>query len=176
MAAETPTTGFEIDGKFYEFPALDSYDMDELQVLYDYSSLTIEDFQQDPKETAEETEQRAKLFKNPAVIRSIMHVAYQRAHPELKPDKVKAAIGKAKMLHVYESIARHLPDEEDQPDPPVSTTEPDRQSPSGSVTSNASSGDDSTNGSDQPDDDPANTGTGRSDTSSPPSDRMTLVP
>lgn len=162
MAAET---GFDIDGTVYPVPELDSFDMDEAQVLYDYSGLIIEDFVQLPPDASdEEREQREQKLKNPGLIRSLMHVAYQRGNPKAKPAKVRELVGKANIIASYNGL---LGEEGEEELPPASTTEPVPQSQNEPVISNESSGDASTNASAQQDDTLVITGTGRSDTSSP---------
>lgn len=138
MAAET---GFMIDGALYEVPSLDTFTMDEAQVLYDYSGLTIEDFA--ALEDEDENEQVDRL-KNPGFMRALMHIAYQRGNEKLAPAKVKALIGAANLLSSYE----HLAVGEDDALPPESTTEPEQQSLRSSVEQNEPSGDGSTKSSD----------------------------
>lgn len=173
MAAET-TTGFEIDGKHYPVPPIDTFNMDEAQVLYDYSNLVLEDFVKPQDETPEETREREQLFRNPGLIRALMHVAYQRGNPKIPAGRVKALIGSVTIISAYESLAASAP-EDGEADPPASTTELAKPSPSDSVTSSGSSGDASTTDSDEPAALPEATGTTKSDTPSPPSVPMTLV-
>ena len=78
MVAETNESGFVIDGVVYEVPGLDTLTMDEAQVLYDYSGLGLEDFAQSADETEEETKARERLFRNPGLMRALMHIAYKR--------------------------------------------------------------------------------------------------
>jgi hypothetical protein len=159
VAAET---GFMIDDKLYELPSLDTLTMDELQVLYDYAGITLEDFAEPDDETPEETRERERRLGNPGLTRALMHIAYQRGNPQVRAAKVKQLIGSA---NVIEALA-HLGDVEADADPPALTTEPEPSSPNGSVVSNESSGTTSENGSDAPDGPPAPIGITRSDTSS----------
>jgi len=138
VAAET---GFMIDGALYEVPSLDTFTMDEAQVLYDYSGLTIEDFA--VLEDEDENEQVDRL-KNPGFMRALMHIAYQRGNEKLAPAKVRALIGSANLLSSYE----HLAVGEDDALPPESTTEPEQQLLKSSVEQNEPSGDGSTKSSD----------------------------
>jgi hypothetical protein len=79
VAAET---GFTIDGEIYESPGLgDSLDMDEYQILYDYSKITIDDIVAAPDETDDEKDARLAKYDNPGFIRAMMHIAYRRAIP-----------------------------------------------------------------------------------------------
>lgn len=157
-----------IDGKLLEPPAIDTFNMDEAQVLYDYSGLTLEDFAR-PEDTSEEefSELIKPKIKNPGFLRALMHVAYQRANPRQNPSRVKALIGEANMIGALQHLGESDDEQEDGDDlPPASTTELEQSSLTSSVVSNATSGDDSTTSSDEPDGPAANTGTPGSDTSS----------
>jgi hypothetical protein len=161
VAAET---GFMIDGTLYEVPGLDTLTMDEAQVLYDYSGLTLEDFiPEDPARPDEQSDDLRAKLKNPGFLRALMHIAYQRGNPSLSGVKVKTLIGSASMIGAVE----HLQESgEDDALPPASTTEPDGSSPRSSVVSSVSSGGGSSDGSDVPAVPPEATTTMRSDTSS----------
>lgn len=168
MAAENELT-------ITELPTLTTMDMDEAQVLYDYTGLALQDFVRTETESQEEHEERLQAMqKNPGFVRALVHIAYQREHPALKPDKVKAFLGKYNVIDVYQAVAATEPDEDDA-GPPESTPEPVESSPSDSGTSSESSGDSSPITSDEPGSLLEATGTTRSDTSSPPSDLSTLV-
>jgi hypothetical protein len=91
VAAET---GFLIDGTIYEVPALDSFTLDEEQVLYDWCQLVQEDFMSFEGETDEEYEERrAGLMRRPGFWAAWMQIAYQRANPKMKPEQVRQLIG-----------------------------------------------------------------------------------
>lgn len=173
MAAET---GFLIEGTIYEMPALDSMNMGEAQIFYDYSGLAIEDFAPLEDEETDEHEERVRgLMKNPAFWRAAMHIAYQRQHPELKQAKVRAVVDAVDQITARETLAA-VEEEGEGVGPPASTTEPDASSQNDSVASNGTSGNDSPNVSDEPASTLPTIGTGRSDTSSPPSIRAISVP
>lgn len=164
MAAET---GFTIDGQIYEVPSIDSLTMDEAQILYDYSGLTIEDFSLGLDEEGDEPseELQAKL-KNPGFMRALVHIAYQRAHPKQNPARVKALVGAANIIATFEQLGE--PEEADEL-PLAPTTEQEPSSGKSSVGSSKSSGSDSSTGSDeQVDPQPATT-----DGGSPP---LALLP
>lgn len=169
MAAET---GFTIDGELYELPSIDTFTMDEAQVLYDYCGLTLEDFVEQQDETPEESEARERRFKNPGLLRSLMHIAYQRKHQKQNPSRVKALIGQANIITALEHLNE---DVEEDAVPLASTTEPKPSSERSSAGRSESSGSGSTDASDAPGSVPASTGTSRSDTSSPASPLPTLV-
>ena len=111
MAAET---GFMIDGTLYEVPDLGSFTMDEIQVLYDYSSLTLEDFIEGENETADEAEARELKLRNPGFMRALMHVAYQRGNNKLPTGRVKQIIGSANVITALETLGE-LEVEDDVP-------------------------------------------------------------
>lgn len=163
MAAENEA-GIEINGELHEVPTLDSLDMDEAQVLYDYSGLVIEDFVQVPGEEEEERQAREARFRNPGLMRALMHIAYQRANRDLKPAKVRELVGKANMLAAAASLAAGQV--EDEESPLASTTEQEQLSQRSSVEPKTPSGSDSPTGSDQQDATLGPIGTGRSATSS----------
>lgn len=162
-------TGFEIGDETYPVPTLDSLNMDEAQVLYDYSSLVVEDFLPPRPDLTEDEkgEIEAALgqkMRNPGLLRALMHIAYQRGNPGQKPAKVKELIGKANMTEALLSLAS-LDDTEDDSLPPAQTPEPERQSPSGSGGSNTNSGAGSENASAQPEETLDGIGATRSGTS-----------
>jgi hypothetical protein len=164
VAAET---GFTIDGEIYESPGLGELDMDEYQILYDYSKITIDDIVAAPDETDDEKDARLAKYDNPGFIRAMMHIAYRRAQPGVKDATVRTKIGAANVFTALSSLFGP----EDQPEgdagPPAQTTDPEKSSPNGSVDSNTNSGHDSENDSEQPAGQLVPIGTGRSDTSSP---------
>jgi hypothetical protein len=171
VAAET---GFNIDGTVYEVPMIDSLTTDEAQVLYDYSRLTLDDFVPPKDETAEEKHDREEILRNPGFLRALMHIAYQRAHPEIRAAKVRALVGAANFVSALETMGN--PDEDEDGDgevPPASTSEQPASSESSSLENTpsppptiATPGSGSANGSDAREDLPATTTASRSDTSS----------
>lgn len=164
MAAET---GFMIDGTLHEVPAIDTFNMDEAQVLYDYSGISLEDFARPDDVSDEEfSEMMRPKMKNPGFVRALMHVAYQRANPRQNPARVKALIGQANMIGALERLGESESGEETDGLPPAPTTELEPSSPRNSVVSSGTSGGDSTTTSDEPDDQPATTTTPESGTSS----------
>ena len=154
MAAETES-GFLIDGVVYEVPGLDTLTMDEAQVLYDYSGLGLEDFAQSPDETEEEAKARERLFRNPGLMRSLMHIAYQRKHKKLPASQIRSLVGAANVLDALQGLTTSEPEGEDVP--LASTSEPSESSSNGSLEnenstppSNENGGTVSTIGSDEP--------------------------
>jgi hypothetical protein len=81
-----------VDGTPYVLPALDTMDIDEAIVLYDYSSMTFD-----------------QIFEleglHPGVIGGLLHVAIQRSDRALRPREVKEMVGKVNMMAVLEEFA-----------------------------------------------------------------------
>lgn len=150
MAAEKqPEAGFTIDGKVYEIPTLDSLTMDECQVLYDYSGLTVEDFagidipdDAELDELEPEQLEQLKRMRNPGFLRALLHVAYARGNQHLGRKRVEAMIGNVNMLEAMIELAEQTAGDGKgaDADPPASTTELDGSSPRSSVDSSESSG------------------------------------
>jgi hypothetical protein len=169
VAAET---GFLIDGTIYEVPALDSFTLDEEQVLYDWCQLVQEDFMSLEGETDEEYEERrAGLMRRPGFWAAWMQIAYQRANPKMKPEQVRQLIGTVNRQDALSTLGE--PEEEESEVPLALTSEPNASSENGSLDNDnstkpspESSGTDATTDSDEADADPATTGRTRSDTSS----------
>lgn len=134
MAAENETLKFKIDDEQYEMPMLDDLDMDEWQILYEYTGLILDDFAPQEDEDAEKDRQRRTS--QPGFTRAMLHIGYRRAHPDLKPDAIKKITGEAKLIHVLEALNETAPEEEETP--LASTTEPAPSSKSGSVASSES--------------------------------------
>jgi hypothetical protein len=171
VAAETNESGFVIDGVVYEVPGLDTLTMDEAQVLYDYSGLGLEDFAQSADETEEETKARERLFRNPGLMRALMHIAYQRKHTKLPSSQIRRLVGAANVLDALQGLTTAEPEADEIP--LASTSEPNKPSSSGSLEndsstppSNETGGNGSPNGSDVQAGLPRATTTTRSATSS----------
>jgi hypothetical protein len=171
VAAET---GFLIDGKVYEVPSLDSLDMDERRVMFDLCGLVQEDFvREEDEDEAEHDARVSRQMRHPGFMEALMHVAYQRGNPTVKRQKVQMVISKT---NYFEAVSTMVGAEEDTEEVPLGlTSEPDKPSSNSTTDAPTSSGDGSSNGSDQPDRSPEPTGAMRSDTSSPASPRTELV-
>lgn len=167
---EQGESGFVIDGNTYPIPALDTFDMDEAQVLYDYAGCVLEDFAPAHPEWSEEEKQKwdgdqlAKV-RNPAFKRALLHVAYARGNPDLKVTEVREAIGKANALDV--TVTLFAGDDAGPPEQTESSPSELSNGRSSSTPSNpTASGPLLSRSSDQPDEIPEPTGTSESDTSS----------
>jgi hypothetical protein len=171
VAAETET-GFMIDGRLYPVPDLGTFTMDEAQILYELAGLSLEDFAASEDEDDEASAERRRRLRNPGFMRALMHIAYQRGNPDMKPARVAALIGNANVVQAFEHL---VPDEDEGDDasPPDVTSEPAPSSRTSSDDSSASSGGASSNGLGTPDESPVPTGITRSPTS-PTLDPTTL--
>lgn len=175
MAADDRPSGFEINGEVYEVPYLDSFDMDEAQILYDLSGVTLEDFKP-PHPDAPELEQAAILqlqlirTRTPAFRRALVHIAYRRKHEEYDFDAMDKAFGKMNAADVSIAIST-VGSGDDEVDPSKSSPKPLDVESNESVTSEQSNGG-SHSGSVSEGRvlSLAPTGTSASDTSSPASD------
>lgn len=155
MAAETEILKFKIDDHEYEMPMLDDLDMDEWQILYDYTGLILDDFA--PQENEDEERDRQRRTSQPGFTRAMLHIGYRRAHPELKPDAIRQITGEAKLIHVLEALGESAPVEDEAP--LASTTEPEPSSPRRPVASKENTSPPSPKSSDAQDDQPVPTGT-----------------
>lgn len=156
MAAETNESGFAIGGRTYPVPDMGTFTMDEAQTLWDYSGLGLEDFSVPEDEGEEEREVRLRRYRNPGFLRALMHIAYQRGNPEVRPSRVKALISNANVIAAFEGLLG--PEEEDDPNPPAMTSAPEQSLPSGSADLSGSFGDDSDAALDAPDGTPKHIG------------------
>lgn len=157
--------GFLIDGEIVPLVAIDSFTMGDRNVFWDYTGQVQEDYIQQDGESDQDHEARTeKLSRHPGYWQTMMHIAYQRKHPELSRQKVAALIENTNYVEALSGLGS---DEADDASPPASesTSKPNDRSSTGSVDSNDSSGDSSTSGSVQPADAPTLIGTTRSGTS-----------
>jgi hypothetical protein len=157
--------GFTIEGKVYASVPMQEWDMDESQILYDYTGLGLEDFAIDPDlPPSDQYEEILRYLKNPGFVRTLLHIAYRRGNPNLKPDRIRQAVGAVNAMQAISEFINDVGDNDDA-GPPALMTELEKPSENGSVESNESSGNGSTTASDAQEDQPVTTGTGRSDTS-----------
>lgn len=168
----TDEVGFEIGGRTYPVPELDSFTMDEAQLLFDYAGVAIEDFAlADPDasegERARHEERMIDKVRNPAFKRALVEIAYQRGNPKTSRADVRELISGVNMLEVLAGFAdaeNAEGDDASPPDEPESTPPPSEQSSSEPDDSKPSFGDDSSITSDVPDEPLASIGAMRSDT------------
>lgn len=173
--------GFELGGKTYPVPELDTFDMDEAQLLYDYSGVAIEDFAlPDPDEGDEAREEHEKEIesrvRNPAFKRALFEIAVRRGNPTMPWKDVAQLVRGANMVDVLAAFAEaELADEivsggdanPPEVDSAESTPPPSELSGNDSDDSKLNSGEDSPTTSNEPENPLANTGATRSVISSP---------
>lgn len=149
-------TGFRIDGLVYDVPTLDSFNMDEAEILYKTSGLALEDFAVD-EDDPEASARFQRNLRNPGFIRAMMTVAYIRGNPGMSVGKASAVIGKANLIEAVQNFIEAGSDES----PPDQTLSGNGQPDSGASTesSSAPSGWSSTDSSAAPGDPPVATGT-----------------
>jgi hypothetical protein len=137
---DAETLNFKIGDIKYEIPPLDDLDMDEWQIIYDYSGLVFNDFAPAPDRADEsidgdedgplETE-RQRRISTPAFTTALLHIGYRRSHPTAKPEAIRKIAGATKRLSYLEAVSGALGDSGDAL-PPALTPELAPQSPSGS--------------------------------------------
>lgn len=131
-----PESGFIIDGTAYDVPTLDTFSMDEAEILYKCSGLTLEDFAVD-EEDPEASEQLIKNIRNPGFIRALMTVAYIRGNPGISQARASSVIGKANLLDAIKEFAEA---DADPPELTRTTNEPDEPVASSESSSDPSGG------------------------------------
>lgn len=166
-------SGFIIDGLHYEVPSLDSFNMDEAQVLYDLSRLTLEDFAVDEDDPAAAAKLHENI-KNPGFVRTLMTVAYMRGNRGISRSKAEAVIGGSNLFEALKQFGESV--EADAGPPEVSRSEPEPPDSDESTASlNGHSGESSTSNSAEPAENPAPTGISESDTSLMPAPRPSAI-
>ena len=153
--------GFEIDGEAYEIPALDTFTLDECEILWDVANMTQEDFEPaDPTWPDEKRLAHAEAIlekiANPRFKRAIAEVAYRRKHPEVADELRSSVVGGANMLEL--SIALILGPGEVSDPTRGSENEPGNVTSISGLSKSADSGSRSESGSSEPDIPLANTG------------------
>lgn len=168
MSQVETESGFLVGGRIYPIPTLETFNMQEARVLYDYSGLTLEDFvppDPDVDDVEEKAAELAVKTKNPAFLMALLHIALQRGNQDWKPEKVKKLTEQSNLIATVEGLV----DEEDaKDDTPPPTVAPDSlrmneqlgSSPRSSEDSNGNSGLDSKQGSVELATTPELTGTG----------------
>ncbi len=164
MSAETTDSRrtFTAGGETYEYPDPFDLDLDEWVIIYDETGLILEDFA--PFDDKKREENRQQQLRNPALIKALAIVGILRAKPELDIDAAKELAGDMKMLAVLESLVAGDEDEAEEVDPRIgglqsSESEPSDPSQRRSDDTSESSSADSPKSSDEPDSEPAATGT-----------------
>lgn len=94
-----------IDGRDYPVPALETFDMDEWQILHEKTGLTLD------------TIEDASL--SPGLLRTLLIVAYRRGNPDAKMPHIEKRVGAINFLEVMTAIAGV--EDGDADDPPAVT-------------------------------------------------------
>lgn len=165
-------TGFKIDGKIYPVPVIDTFTFDELETLYRYCGLTINDWGR--RFTPEGIEVWEKGVNHPSFQMALVHVAYRRGNSDVPDGTVSALVRDLVWLDVVEPLLNA----QVEPDPlanPESTSAPDKPFESSRSDRNDStenerprSGTSSPNDSEKDASREGSTGTSESDTSPTP--------
>ena len=82
-----------VEGTPYVLPALDTFDLDEAIILYDYAGLTFD-----------QVWELEGL--HPGVVKTLLHVAIQRSDPALRERDIKETVGRVNMMEVMVELAR----------------------------------------------------------------------
>lgn len=170
--SESGESGFVIDGETYALPTLSTITLDEERILFLYADVIVQDFlppHPDWKEPVVRTyvERQERKFRDPAFKRSLAHIAYRRKHPDLSDSEIEELLGSLIAIEVDLAVLRGE-DEED----PTETTSPRSHEKTSESSKRGSPGDSGTHteiSSEIPEETPAISGTGESDTSSPES-------
>ena len=156
MAAETPNTETPVtfqaaDGKSYEMPDIFDLSIDEWEIDYDASGISIEDMAPLGRPGLEK--ERLHRLRNPALMRSLTQIGIMRATGQ-DAETCKALAGSVKMMLLLQSIGGD--EEEENPTP---ASEPEKSSSKREGRSNGSSSPASSASSDAPGEELATTGT-----------------
>ncbi len=151
-----------VEGTPYVLPALDTFDLDEAIILYEYSGLTFD-----------QVWEIEGL--HPGVVKALLHVAVQRSDVSLRQSDIKELVGRVNMMEVMTELANvadAMPDPTQGGQPPAdegSLTSNDEATPSSGSVGEA----DSEHSPEKSN--PVSTGVPSSD-STATSDQKTLVP
>ena len=143
---------FTIDGSECPIPGLESFNMDEAEILYECCGLTLEDFAIDDEDPDEVAEMQQKT-RHPGFVRALMIVAYMRDHPGIPKKKAASVIGRSNIVDAYMAFAQ-AGGEEDPTE--AQSSNPTSESSSGN---GSGSGESSTKSSDDQERRPESTGT-----------------
>ncbi len=116
-------TRITVEGTPYVLPSLDTFDLDEAIILYDYSGLTFD-----------QVWELEGL--HPGVIKTLLHVAMLRSDPSLRDRDIRETIGRVNMMEMMSElaqIAESMPDPTQGGQPPVdadSSRSSEEQTPS----------------------------------------------
>ena len=121
---ESREDGFEIEGKTYPVPTLDTFDLAEARILKRYCNVVLEDFSpvhpeaEDSVREAHEARQR-EMLSDPDFKAAFAHIAYRRGNPEQEFEEIQAVVDKLGLLDVTLALF-----EEEDANPPEETGSP----------------------------------------------------
>lgn len=146
--AVSEPTGFEIGGKFYDVPRLETFDLDEEQILYDISGLVQMDFVSAHPEATDEVKAAVDFrilsaVRNPAFKRALIHIAYRRQNRDKTFDEIESLIGRASAVDTEAALLRAEKSPPAQSSPKQHESRRSTSDPSRSSDSGTSSGSDS---------------------------------
>ena len=96
-----------VEGTPNVLPSLDTFNLDEAIVLYNYSGLTFD-----------QVWELEGL--HPGVIKSLMHIAIQRSDPALRGRDISETLGRVNMMEVMNELAQiEMPDPTQGGQPPL---------------------------------------------------------
>lgn len=107
---------------------MSDYTMAEAQIMYDYCGIVIEDFaplMDEDNEDAALAEALEERLKNPGFTTALLHISYQRVNPRVSEAKIRRYFETMDRTEAMERFLELTSLEEDDVDPPESTTEPD---------------------------------------------------
>lgn len=140
---------FHIDGAEYPIPTLASLNMDEAVVFYEHNGYPVEDLWSTP-DTEEEATERLERLRHPAVVRTMLHVAYLRGNPEATRRHIDKVVGQVPLVMALSAFIGG--DEEEADGRPLErTSEPSRSSTGSSLDAPPPSGSSSETSSATPD-------------------------
>lgn len=167
-SAGTPA-GFEIEGKRYSIPPIDTLTLQEERILYLYADAVIRDFIP-PHPKAPEEEQRsfevyqARKIRDPNFKRALAYISYRRENPDIDDGDILKAIDQ---VNAFELDLALLRGDDDSPPAQNSQSEQQPQSEINEPTSSTASGSPSNGTSARVVEIHGRTGTPESDTSNP---------
>ena len=148
-------SGFVIDGIRYDIPPLDSFDIDEAQIVYENAGFVVEDLLTDPDDP-DSHKRFVKNLQNPGFVKALMVIAYLRANRDSTRRKAEDLIGKSNLMDALGSLFDSL--KADDVGPPEVEQQPS-EGPAEPTSMNGTSGESSTSDSGARDAEPLSTGT-----------------
>lgn len=150
VPTEEAVSGFQIGGAYYDVPRLETFDLDEEQILYDISGLVQMDFVTAHPEATDEVKAAVDLriltaVRNPAFKRALIHIAYRRKHRDKTFEEIASLVGRVSAVDSEAALIRAeqsppAPSSPTQPESKRSTSDPSSSSDSGKASESDSDG------------------------------------